>query len=315
MSSGGADLLYLVSSADNSRAVVPVSVILPACRRVAALCKSLERVLACRPAPAEVIVHADGADPAVVDRVRREFPQVRLLVNAGPLLGPGGSRNRLVEAATQEWVANFDDDSFPRQPDYFARALELAARFPQAAILSAANASDAPRAVRFTREPMASGCGCVFRKSWFLRAGGFVPLPVAYGMEEADMGLRLHALGGLIVRDDALRVLHDKPPAESVDAELNAAVLANTALLPFLRFPVWLWPVGLLQVLQRIRYLVARGWTAGLGRGLRLTPGHLWRHRAWRQALPTRAVLSWLWLKRAPQPLSEPAAPAASSCP
>ncbi len=282
---------------------------------MAALRKSLESVLACRPAPAEVIVHADGADPAVVDSVRRELPQVRLLINTGPLLGPGGSRNRLVEAATQELVANFDDDSFPQDPDYFARVLELAARFPQAAILSAANASDAPRAVRFSREPMASGCGCVFRKSWFLRAGGFVPLPVAYGMEEADMGLRLHALGGVIVRDDALRVVHDKLPSERIEAELNALVLANTALLPFLRFPVWLWPVGLLQVLQRVRFLVARGWTAGLGRGLRLTPGHLYRHRAWRQVLPTRAVLSWLWLKRAHQPLSEPAAPDASSCP
>lgn len=228
---------------------------------------------------------------------------MRLLVNAGPLLGPGGARNRLVEAAAQELIANFDDDSFPQDPDYFARVLELAARFPQAAILSAANASDAPRAVRFTREPMASGCGCVFRKSWFLRAGGFVPLPVAYGMEEADMGLRLHALGGVIVRDDTLRVIHDKPPAESVDAELNAAVLANTALLPFLRFPVWLWPVGLLQVLQRIRYLVARGWTAGLGRGLWQMPAHLRRHAIWRQALPARAVLSWLLSKRISRPL------------
>lgn len=295
-----------VSTADASSRLAPISAILPACRRVAALRQSLERVLACRPAPAEVIVHADGADPAVVDCVRREFPQVRLLVNAGPLLGPGGSRNRLVEAAEQELVANFDDDSFPQDPGYFARVLELAARFPQAAILSAANASDAPRAVRFSREPMASGCGCVFRKSWFLRTGGFVPLPVAYGMEEADMGLRLHALGGVIVRDDALRVVHDKLPPERIEAELNALVLANTALLPFLRFPVWLWPVGLLQVLQRVRFLLARGWTAGLGRGLCLTPGHLRRHQAWRQVLPTRAVLSWLWLKRTPQPLAEP---------
>jgi GT2 family glycosyltransferase len=269
---------------------------------VAPLRKTLERIAQCRPLPDEIIVHVDGGSAEVMEAVRREFPAVKLLSSAH-LLGPGGSRNVLVAAARQAWVANFDDDSFPEQPDFFAQVMKLTQRFPDAAILSAANHDDPIASVRFTQEPMASGCGCVFRKEWFERCGGFVPLPIAYNMEEVDMGLRIHALGGVIVRDDQLRVHHDKAPPVQVPAPVNAAILANTALLPFLRFPVWLWPLGVLQVANRIRYLVRRGWTAGIGDGLRMIPGHLRRHAAWRRVQPTGAILSWLHLKRAPRPL------------
>ena len=55
----------------------------------------------------------------------------------------------------------------------------------------------------------ANGCGCIFRKSLGKRAGGFVPLPVAFCMEEVDMKVRLLDIGGVITHDARLRVIHD----------------------------------------------------------------------------------------------------------
>lgn len=281
---------------------LPISVIVPACVRIEPLLKTLSKIRACVPGPDEILVHVDGASEAVVRAVQEAFPSVKLL-SSPALLGPGGSRNKLIEAARHAWVANFDDDSFPEEAGYFARVMETAALFPDAAILSAANHDDPPESCPYLGVSEASGCGCVFHREWYQRVGGFVPLPVAYGMEEVDMGLRLHALGGVIVHDDRLRVIHDKPPPAAISPGLNAAILANTALFPFLRFPVWLWPVGLWQVLHRIGYLVCRGWTAGIAAGLRMIPGHLQQHARWRQTEPGSNILSWLVLRRFPKRL------------
>lgn len=263
----------------------------------------MDRIIRCDPAPDEILVHVDGASTEVLNAVRNSFPQV-ILISSPNLQGPGGSRNKLIETARNELVANFDDDSFPEQSDYFARVQTLAIQFPDTAILSAANHDDAPSPTRFTQISAASGCGCVFRKSWYLKAGGFIPLPIAYNMEEVDMGLRLHAIGGTIVRDAELRVIHDKPHPIEVSAEVNACVLANTALFPLLRFPFWLWPVGIWQVLHRLLYLISRGWVHGLFKGLKMIPSHLQRHISWRVKIASSSIISWLILRRFPRSAS-----------
>ena len=213
------------------------------------------------------------------------------------LRGPGGARNCLIAAAKHELVANFDDDSYPRHEDYFARVMDTAERFPEAAMLSAASQESEWREAVFLKAAVPSGCGCVFRKSWFERTRGFVPLPIAYSMEEVDIGLQLHALGGVIVHDPFLRVRHDHPAAATMDARVNAHVMANTALLPFLRYPRWLWPAGLWQVTRRVVYCLLHGWTAGLGEGLGMIPSFLEGHRHRRQPLSSLSVLAWLLLR------------------
>lgn len=256
----------------------PVSVIIPAWKRVDVLRKTLEVISRCDPPPAEILVHVDGGQQAVHRMLAVDFPTVKVLLSV-QLLGPGGSRNRLIAAARHELVANFDDDAFPRHTDYFARVMDTAAKFPKAAMISAASMESEWRRPEYVNLAVASGCGCVFRKRWFERTTGFVPLPIAYSMEEVDVSLQLHALGGQIVHDPFLRVLHDRMLPDTVDPQLNAVVLANTALLPYLRYPEWLWPVGLCQVFRRVVHLIYRGWTSGLLEGLRMIPDHLARHK------------------------------------
>lgn len=282
----------------------PVSAVVPACERVAELLRCLAAIEACVPRPAEVIVYVDGGSQTVLEAVRSGFPQVRLLWGED-FVGPGGARNRLVEAASHELVANFDDDSLPVGRDYFARVMRGFERFPDMAVLTAASQACEKEMAGYTWVGIFSGCGCVFARSWFLRTRGHVPLRVAYCMEEVDVSAQLHALGGMVIHDPALWVDHLKTGKPSFSTtEADAQVLANVALFAFLRYPLVLAPLGLWNVLRQVLFMVRRGLVAGAVQGLRLVPGHLLRYRSYRAVVPLRAMASWLWLRRHPVTLA-----------
>lgn len=256
-------------------------------------------IKACDPAPDEIIVHIDGANRSVADAIAQAHPDVKI-VRSDDFIGPGGARNRLVAAARNELVANFDDDSYPERPDYFARVLEDFRLFPDMAVLSAASQQCEKDMPGFMQIGILSGCGCVFRKSWFTKTSGFVPLRVAYCMEEVDLSLRLHHLGGKIIHDPDLHVRHFKELPDRPAADINARVLANTALMPFLRYPVILWPLGVWHVLSRISQIIRHGWWAGFGKGLRLIPSYFVKYRGYREIVPAQSIVSWFRLRRDP---------------
>lgn len=281
------------------------SAIVPTHARYDLLTRTLDRLLACKPAPDEILVHVDAGNTALLAEVKAHYPQVRCL-SSETRLGPGGSRNRLIEAAAHDWVASFDDDSYPAQADWFARAAELVRAFPDAAVLSAASHAPEWASPMLRRIAVFSGCGCVFHKPWFLRTRGFVPLAIAYGMEEVDLSLQLHALGGRVVHDPLLRVNHepamDRQPAGSQVAALG---LVNSLLLPWLRYPVWLWPVGVVQLLTKIRWMIANDQGGAVWPGLQLAPEELRNHMPRVHRVSTRHLLSWLRLRRRPQDLGD----------
>lgn len=280
----------------------PVTAVVPACNRKEATLRTLAVIASCDPAPVEVIVHIDGGNNEMEQAIQAAHPAVKIL-KSDQLLGPGGSRNALVHAAQTKWVANFDDDSFPETPDYFARIQRLVNIEPLAAMFSAASQPSETQFPGLMRLGVFSGCGCVYNKEWFMKTQGYVPLPIAYCMEEVDLSLQLHALGGIMVHDPELRVVHDRKPVTTPDEVLHAGIIANTALLPFLRFPIYLWPVGLLQLASRIVASVRAGWHAGLLAGIFSIPRHLFRHRRFRKTESGTAVISWLILRRSMHPL------------
>ena len=284
-----------------------VSAIFPTSGRLAILLKTLKLVSECAPPPDEIIVFVDGGDPETIAGIKEAHPNARVLSEKS-VMGPGGARGRLIEAASHDLIASFDDDSFPESPDFFDRARRDAALFPDAAIITAASHEAEWRDPGFREIAVYSGCGCVFRKSWFRRISGFVPLPVAYAMEEVDVSLQLHAIGGAIIHDPDLRVIHDHPWATNFDPRMNAAFFQNIALLPALRYPWWLLPLGVFQVVLHIVRLVSTGAAGGLWQGLQNLPSYLLDHWRFRKAVSGRAVLSWLLLKRRPRIPPQPGA-------
>jgi GT2 family glycosyltransferase len=211
-------------------------------------------------------------------------------------------------------VASFDDDSYPLDPDFFARLLELARKFPEAAVFTAAvfhpgeTIEAAPPTCRWVAD--FSGGACVYRRHWFGRTAGYVPLPLAYGMEETDLALRLHAVGGRILHCNQLRVFHDNDRTGHAAAHITAASIGNLALLTYLRFPPAMWPVGAIQILRRLLWLQRHRRRRGILAGIAMTPFHLWRHRAYRAPVAPAALRSYFRLRRAPLPAQAQAAPA-----
>ncbi len=282
---------------------VGISAIVAAYDRVEQTLNTLRILEGCDPKPDETLVHVDGKRNGFVDAILSAFPQVRILISH-ERVGPGGGRNKLIAAASNEFVASFDDDSYPIDSDYFARVLQLFDRFPDASIVCASlyHAGEAisldERKAQWTAD--FSGGASVFRRSDFMKAGGYVPLPVAYGMEESDLALRLHAQGGKILSSSWLRVFHDTDLKRHAEPHVTAGSIANLALLAYLRYPVSLWTIGALQCANRVLWLLRHGRYRGIGRGITMIPAHLRTHRKFRLTVSTRAVRSYLALRRAP---------------
>lgn len=282
-----------------------ISAIVTAYERVEQTLATLRVIDNCNPAPDEILVHVDDNRVVCVLAIREAFPNVRVLLS-NERVGPGGGRNKLMAAATHDFVASFDDDSYPIDSDFFARAQQLFAKHEDASVICAAlyhrgeTIALDERNAAWTAD--FSGGACVFRRSAFLAAGGYVPLPVAYGMEEVDLALRLHARGGRILTSSWLRVFHDTDLQRHGDPRVTAGSIANLALLAYLRYPVSLWLVGLGQCVNRVVWLLRHGRRRGIWRGVTMIPAHLRAHRQYRLPLAVSEVKSYLALRRAPLP-------------
>ena len=282
---------------------VSISAIVTAYERVDQTLNTLRILESCDPKPDEILVHVDDNRSECEKAIRAAFPEIRVLTSS-ERIGPGGGRNKLVAAANHDFVASFDDDSYPIDADYFARVRQLFDRFPEASIICASlyHAGEPisldERKAQWTAD--FSGGACVFRRDAFVEAGGYVPLAVAYGMEETDLALRLHARGGRILASSWIRVFHDTDLKRHAEPHVTAGSIANLALLAYLRYPVSLWSIGVWQCVNRVLWLLRHGRHRGIWRGLTMIPGHLRAHRRFRLTVSSRSVRSYLALRRAP---------------
>jgi GT2 family glycosyltransferase len=264
---------------------------------------TLSVLQSCVPRPDEILVHVDGNQIECEAAIRNAFPDV-IILRSNTQVGPGGGRNRLLKAAQCEFVASFDDDSYPIDSDYFERALKLIDRFPEASVICAAlyHAGESigldDRSAQWSAD--FSGGACIFRRQAFLEVGGYVPLPVAYGMEEVDLAIRLHSRGGKILNTRWLRVFHDTDLKRHGDPRVTAGSIANLALLAYLRYPVSLWTIGVGQCAKRLLWLLRHGRRRGIVKGLTMIPAHLWANHRYRLPVSRRAVRSYLALRKAP---------------
>jgi GT2 family glycosyltransferase len=119
-------------------------------------------------------------------------------------------------------------------------------------------------------------------------------------MEEADVSLQLLDAGWSIVKTPALRVFHDSELTHHASPEVNAAHITNTALLAYLRYPFRYWPLGVAQVLNRVRYSLRRKRYDGIGSGMFKIPSIIWRHRKDRKPVKASTISHARRLARGP---------------
>ena len=284
---------------------VRISAIVTAYERIEQTLATLHVIQSCSPPPHEILVHVDAAQFECEKAIQRAFPTVRVLLS-DKQVGPGGGRNKLIDAARCEFVASFDDDSYPIDSDFFERTAKLVEQFPEASVLCATLYHSGEsiglddRSAQWTAD--FSGGACIFRRQAFLDAGGYVPLPVAYGMEEVDLAIRLHSQGGKILTTRWLRVFHNNDLKHHGDPRVTAGSIANLALLTYLRYPVLLWGIGAGQCANRLLWLLKHGRRRGIFKGLTMIPAHVWAYHRYRVTVSSKIVRSYLALRRAPVP-------------
>lgn len=278
--------------------------IIPTWRRSEALAGTLRRILECDPPPAEIWVHVDAGDPDTLAMLERDFGGGAVSwMTSDTTQGPGGGRNRLVDAASAEFLVSLDDDSWPLDSDFFAKAEAILDARPKAGLLAAAVSArgETPVPVRPELVPVSGfeNCGCVFRRKAFQDTAGYLPLRYAYGMEETDVSFQLLDAGWEMFFAPELRVFHDTDLGHHGSAGVNAAQISNTGLLAFLRYPRSAWPLGALQVANRVIYALRIGRYRGIIRGLADLPKVCWRHRAVRRPIKSATLRSSRELRRA----------------
>ena len=280
-----------------SKSIAPVAVIVPTYNMGLAVVSVLEKIHTCEPKPGEIWVHVDGADGAVESELNRRFPRVGVLTS--PIrLGPGGGRHRCLVACTLPYAVSFDDNSYPVNSDFFASVERLFSELPHAAVLGAniwhRHEPEKARTRSLVQFPNYVGCGHAVRLAAYRQVRGYIPRPVAYGMEEIDLSLQLFAAGWQIYEAGDLRVFHDTDLKHHQSAEVTSGVITNVGLYAFLHYPISTWGWGVAQVANKVVYCIRMGRVRGIWSGIVRIPVECYRNRQYRNPIAWRTLNRFL---------------------
>lgn len=251
------------------------SIIIPSYNRRDLVLGLLRDVYAQEAADLEVIVVDDRSPDDSVEAIRREFPQVQVLVNEKNS-GPAVARNRGVLAAKGEFIVGFDSDV--TIPDKFllkkigeAFQTEPAIACLALRILKPDGHSDDverwchPLPLKYADHPFLtsyfSGTAYAMRREPMIRAGLY---PEIFYMhhEEVELGFRLLDQGDSIRHCPDLAVLHHASPISARSYVETFYHPRNQILLVLLSYP---WVRGFIHIIPRTLYQC----------GLALRNGHL----------------------------------------
>jgi glycosyltransferase involved in cell wall biosynthesis len=271
------------------------SIMIPAFKSFELIGNCLRNILPLVDPRSEVIVGVNGPDLVLVSNIQQQFPNV-VVLSFGDNLGPGGARMQMLSVARFDLVFSFDDDSYPLSRTFFTDALEYVDSNPKATIYTFNvfhRGESHPEELRKVVETKSFiGCACLYRKSLIPSNVIYVPVPCAYGMEEEDFSLQLEAYNAKILRVFGLTVFHDTCLIKHATMSINRFSILNCYLLVFLRFPVFLWPVGLLKVLSRVMWLIRNDRYAGVLGGMFGFFSYCYRYRSFRKPVTVRALWS-----------------------
>ncbi|CAM2845398.1 glycosyltransferase [Saccharomonospora xinjiangensis] len=226
------------------------SVVIATRDRARDLANTLTRLRALNPVP-PIIVVDNGSTDDTADRVRADFPGVRLIrlpENVGM-----AARNLGVEAADTPYVAFSDDDSWWAQGS-LTRAEVLFDAYPRVGLVAATTLVGPecrrdPVCDEMAGSPLGTApdlpgprvlgflaCSAVVRRSAFLDAGGFNPL-LHFGAEEKLLAYDLAARGWELCYVDRLRA-HHHPSANRPSVSWRRRIeRRNNVLITWMRRP------------------------------------------------------------------------------
>ena len=127
---------------------------------------------------------------------------------------------------------------------------------------------------------------------------GYLARPMAYAIEESDVGLQLFVRGWQVFSAEELRVYHDTDCTNHEAAEVTASTITNLALLAFLHYPAMDLGRGAAQVANRVAYSVRRGRIRGVASGVGGIVTECYRNRALRAPIRHEMLMGYLRLRQ-----------------
>ena len=199
-----------------------ISVVIPSYNRSHCVLALLKDVYAQKGVEMEVIVVDDCSPDDSVEVIRREFPQVTLLVN-GKNGGPAVTRNRGIRAAKGDVVVGFDSDVTIPDEHLFSKVETRFKALPRVTGLAFrllkpdGKSEDTPRwwhpvpigsyADREFVTSYFSGTAYAFRREELVKAGMY-PEILYMHYEEVELAFRIIDQGGSILHCPELVALH-----------------------------------------------------------------------------------------------------------
>jgi GT2 family glycosyltransferase len=275
-------------------------------------CEELARTLGAlarlEPAADELLVAVDGCTDGTLEMLRKEYPQVRLLIHE-QARGSIPSRNELAAACTSEVFLSLDDDSYPLEANFISRLSALFIDRPRLAVVSFPQRSDefpetltAPDLGPSRFVGSYANSGAAIRSSVFARLGGY-PAFFFHAYEEPDFALRCVATGWQVWHEASLTIRHHFTGTQRNEIRTHQRHARNELWSVFLRCPVpQFFGVALFRAARQFGYAWKRGFDWAIREPawwLAALPG-LSRCLRERHPLPWKKYRAWMELVRTP---------------
>lgn len=288
------------------------SVMITTRNRATDLAVTLRSLAALAPPPGEVLITLDGCTDNSRDVVAAHWPAARVFENH-PGKGSIPARDHMLRFATSDLVLSLDDDSYPIDRDFFAKAISLFATDSKLAVLWFPQRSEEfPVSVNqsdFGPDLLTgsySSSGAVIRRSAYLALPGYAT-DFGHAYEEPDFTLQCLSAGWHVRFHTGLLIRHHYSGVNRNELRTHQLHARNEAWSVLIRCPFPWWPFVLLRrAAGQFAYACKRGprwffhepfwwWAALLG----VT-------RTWRDRRPVdwSAYRRWRQLIRRPEPLA-----------
>lgn len=277
--------------------LIPITVTFPTWNRPESCAKSLQILSNCCPFPSEVRIAVDYESVFIPGLAEESFPfPVKWNFSEVPC-GPGGLRNILYREAKNEWILSLDDDSYPIDENFFEMASTLLCGLDESIAVVSIQYSEQGESIpaigcALSERSWFNGGAALIRKSAFSKVRGFLPIRVAYGIEEIDVSYQFRQAGFRVLFTDSLRIFHDADGSNRRSGKSTSREISNCALFVYLRYPfclLWALPVKVVRLTASL--LVERRFR-GIVHGLCSITGEIWKHRHLRDPFPARVVIS-----------------------
>lgn len=245
-----------------------VAVVITSYNRCADLRSTCEQLRKLNPLPDEIIICLDGCSDKSSEMLAREFPEYQVIKNS-TRQGSIPSRDRAFRLVKSDLILTLDDDSYPTDLAFIEKARQVAARHPEAGVITFPEIRNDGHAANPFLTPDSPGCyvrdfpNCA-AVMWRHLYGSKAEYPVffSHAYAESDYSLQLYAAGYSVWFEPSLTIRHHFTPKERDMLRRHHLNARNELWSVLMRCPFpYVLAVVPLRILRQFVFAIGRGFS------------------------------------------------------